>query len=80
MATRPRGAEDSKPKTAPCFFEQAGVRFELPLQVAGVKGLLLVRCNDDGEIEASCRGKAADLMDRIAGRPVQLDDTEDDGA
>ena len=62
---RPRGPDDSLPTQARCFQEKAAVRYELPVTVAGVKGLLVIRCRENQAIEVSIRGKAAEFMERL---------------
>lgn len=61
--------DDGKPHLSPIYHEGNAIRYELPIEIAGVKGLLFVRCVTSGrkkdEVEVSIRGKAAAMLDRI---------------
>lgn len=63
---RPRAPEDRLPTDGKVYPEEGGaVRYELPVKVLGIRGLLMIRCFEDGEVKVSGRGSAWEFINRL---------------
>jgi hypothetical protein len=68
-SARRRLPEDRRPAVGPdVYAEIGGMRWHMPVTIAKVGGLLVMRVTDSGAIEMSIRGKAAAMLARLEER------------
>jgi hypothetical protein len=53
----PKGVPPAKPE------EGGAMRWELPVRIASLPGLLVLRIKKNGDVEVSSRGKAAAMLE-----------------
>lgn len=70
-ASRPRGPQDRKPADAPAYAELDAIRWELPVVVDGVPGVLVIRWfTDEGRFTRGGRSRCDDGEVSARGRAV----------